>query len=71
MKTEVPLFLIGCIVIVVGIFIVLLSKIPILSRLPVDIIIKRKNFSFYFPLGFCLFGSIILTLVLNLFFGKK
>jgi len=71
MKTEAPLFLIGCIVIVVGIFIVLLSKIPILSLFPGNIMIKRKNFSFYFPLGFCLFASIILTLVLNMFFGKK
>jgi len=71
MKTEATLFLIGCIFIVVGIFIVLLSKIPILSRLPGNILVERRNFVFHFPLGFCIFASIILTLILNLFFARK
>jgi hypothetical protein len=71
MKTEAPLFLIGCIVILVGVFFVISSKIPFLSHLPGNIMIKRKNFSFYFPLGLSLIISIILTLALNLILGKK
>ena len=38
-----------------------------LSRLPGDIAIERKNFSFYAPLGLMLLLSVVLTLLLNLF----
>ncbi|MEJ2567578.1 MAG: DUF2905 domain-containing protein [candidate division WOR-3 bacterium] len=70
MKIETPLLITGCILIVIGILIVLFSKIPSLSRLPGNIIIERKNIVFYFPLGFCLIASVILTLVLNLILNK-
>lgn len=36
-------------------------------HVPGDIVIKRKNVTFYFPLGTCLLISIILSLVLWLF----
>ena len=38
-----------------------------LTRLPGDIVIERKNFVFYAPLGLMLLLSILLTLILNLF----
>jgi hypothetical protein len=38
-----------------------------LGRLPGDIVIKRKNFGFYFPIVSSIVVSLILTLLLNLF----
>ena len=40
-----------------------------LPRLPGDIHIKRENFTFYFPLGWCVVISVALSLVFWLF-GK-
>ncbi len=42
------------------------SGIPFFGKLPGDIIIQRKNFTFYFPLGTSILLSIILTLILYL-----
>jgi hypothetical protein len=38
-----------------------------LGRLPGDIVVKRDNFSFYFPITTSIVLSIILTLVFSLF----
>ena len=38
-----------------------------LGRLPGDIVIRRGNFSFYFPLATSIILSILLTLLLALF----
>ena len=37
------------------------------GRLPGDIIVRRGNFSFYFPLATSIVVSILLTLLLSLF----
>ncbi len=60
------LIIIGAIMVVVGVALWLSPKIPWLGRLPGDIMIKRKTFSFYFPLGTSILVSIILTLILYL-----
>ncbi|MGP8051123.1 MAG: DUF2905 domain-containing protein [Desulfobaccales bacterium] len=57
------LILLGVILVGLGMALLLLPKIPGLGRLPGDIIIKRENFSFYFPLGTCILLSLILSLV--------
>lgn len=61
------LIVIGAILVIVGVVLLLAPKIPWLGRLPGDIVLKRENFSFYFPLGTCILISIILTLILYLF----
>ncbi len=61
------LIIIGAIMVLVGVVLYLSPKIPWLGRLPGDIVIKRQNFTFYFPLGTCILLSIILTLILYLF----
>lgn len=38
-----------------------------LGHLPGDIVVKRENFSFYFPLVTCLVLSIVISLILWLF----
>jgi hypothetical protein len=61
------LIVFGVILVVVGLALLLAPKIPWLGRLPGDIVIKRENFSFYFPLGTSILISIILSLIFWLF----
>lgn len=49
-----------------GLVLVLLGKLPGLGRLPGDIVIQRENLTVYIPLGTMLLVSLVLTLVLNL-----
>ncbi len=57
----------GVLLVIVGLALLLVPKIPGLGRLPGDIVIKRENFTFYFPLGTCILISIILSLIFWLF----
>lgn len=43
------------------------NGIPFLGKLPGDILIQKKNFTFYFPLVTCLLLSLLLTVVFYLF----
>jgi len=60
------LVVVGIILIVLGLAWPLIVKLP-LGRLPGDIVVRRENFSFYFPLASCLLVSIVLSLLLWLF----
>ena len=57
----------GVILVAVGLALLLVPKIPGLGKLPGDIVIKRENFSFYFPLGTCILISLVLSLIFWLF----
>jgi len=63
---KVFLFL-GIILIIIGAIFLLAGKFPFSGRLPGDIVIQRKNFIFYFPLGLSILLSIILTIIFRLF----
>jgi len=54
----------GIAILSAGLILLALNKIPGFGRLPGDIIIKRENFTFYFPL----MTSIIISIMLSLFF---
>jgi len=54
---------------VVGLVLMFGPKIPWLGRLPGDIVIRRENFSFYFPLTTCIIISLVLTLIARFFRG--
>lgn len=54
----------GIIIVVIGGLLLLSGRIPWIGRLPGDIIIERKNFTFYFPIATSILLSIIITLVL-------
>ncbi len=56
------------ILLIIGGAFYLLGKIVGLGHLPGDIFIKRPRFTFYFPLGASIIISIVLTILLNLFF---
>jgi len=57
----------GLFLVLIGLLFLLGAKIPGLGRIPGDIIIRRGNFTFSFPLGTCILLSIILSLVLAFF----
>ncbi len=61
------LIVLGVLLVVVGLTLLLLPRIPGLGRLPGDIVIKRENFTFYFPLATCILISVILSLIFWLF----
>jgi hypothetical protein len=60
----------GIVFVIVGAFLMLSGKIPWLGKLPGDIFVQRKNFTFYFPLATCILISILLTFLFWIF-GKK
>ena len=46
----------------------LFSKIPFMGKMPGDIVIKRENFTFYFPLASSIIISIVLSIILTIIF---
>lgn len=64
------LIVFGVVLALLGGLLLLVGKIPFLGRLPGDIIIRRENWSFYFPLTTSILISILLTL-LFLLFGRR
>lgn len=60
------LIVLGFLIIVFGMILILSDKIPFLGKLPGDIMIKRKNIVFYFPIVTCLLLSLVLTFILYL-----
>jgi hypothetical protein len=64
------LILFGIVLALVGGLLLLLGKIPLLGRLPGDIVIRRETWSFYFPLTTSIVISVVLSLLLSLF-GRR
>ena len=64
------LILFGVVLALLGGLLLVAGKIPFLGRLPGDIVIRRENWSVYFPLTTSILISILLTLLLSLF-GRR
>ena len=64
------LIIVGGIVLVVGLILTLGLRIPYLGKLPGDISIDRGNVHFYFPIVTCLLVSLLLTVLLTVFFRR-
>ncbi len=64
------LILLGAVLMVLGVVFVLAPKIPFLGKLPGDIHLRGKNWSFSFPVVTSIVISIVLTLLLNLFWRR-
>ena len=60
----------GVVFIFIGIVLWGAGKMPWIGRLPGDLLVRKGNFSFYFPLTTCIVISLLATLLLNLF-GRK
>ncbi|MGE5578507.1 MAG: DUF2905 domain-containing protein [Bacillota bacterium] len=57
------LVLVGIVIVALGLLVGLIGRFTRLGRLPGDIVYRRGNFTFYFPLATCLLLSGILTLL--------
>ena len=57
------LIIFGGVIVVAGVLMVLAGKLPWVGRLPGDIVLHRKNFTFYFPLATSILISLLLTLL--------
>ena len=64
------LIVFGVILAAVGGLMLFIGNVPYIGRLPGDIYVQRKNFSFYFPLTTSILLSIVLTLLFS-FFSRR
>jgi len=62
------LILIGVFLILFGLLFTFWDKVPLLGKLPGDIIIQKGDFRFFFPLATSVVISLILTILLNFVF---
>jgi hypothetical protein len=62
------LILFGVLLISVGVGLLLFGKVPFLGKLPGDIHVQKKNFELYFPIATCIIASILLSLLLSVYF---
>ena len=53
----------GLVLIGFGIMLLIFHKVPFLGKLPGDIVIQKKDFTFYFPIATSVLISIILSLI--------
>jgi hypothetical protein len=60
------LLILGIVLVAVGLVLLFAPKLPFLGRLPGDILIKRRSYTFYFPLATSIILSILLSIVLYL-----
>jgi len=64
------LIFLGVLLVLSGILIVYFDRIPYIGRLPGDINYRGENWSFHFPIVTSLLLSLVLTILLNLFFRR-
>jgi len=61
------LIFVGLGIVILGLLLTFSGKIPLIGRLPGDIVFRRGNFTFYFPLATSIVLSLLLTVLLWLF----
>jgi hypothetical protein len=64
------LIIAGIAIVALGVAFLFFDKILFVDKLPGDIAVRRKNFTYYFPLGTSILLSLLLTaifLIINLF----
>jgi hypothetical protein len=62
------LVVLGIAVAVVGLVLMVAPSIPWLGKLPGDVHVRGERFTFYFPIVTCLVVSVVLSVIMNLFF---
>jgi uncharacterized protein HemY len=58
------MIVIGSVLVAVGLVILVFPRLPFVGRLPGDILIKKENYTLYFPLATSIVISIIISLIL-------
>jgi len=61
------LILLGVVIVIVGLLLLFIEKIPFLGKLPGDMSFKWGNSRVYFPIVTCLVISVILSLIFSYF----
>ena len=62
------LLFVGVAIAILGLVLTLGPKIPLLGKLPGDIVFRRGDSAFYLPLATSILVSIVLTVLLNIAF---
>jgi len=58
------MMLMGAVIFALGGLLALSGRVPFVGKLPGDILIQKKNFTFYLPLATSILISVVLTLLL-------
>ena len=61
----------GVVLTVIGVLMLLAPKLPFIGKLPGDFYFKKDGVSIYFPLATSIIVSIVLSILLSLFFRGK
>lgn len=64
------LLVLGAILALVGLLLLGAEKLG-LGKLPGDLVVRRKNTTFYFPIATSILVSLVLTLLLNVLLRRK
>jgi hypothetical protein len=64
------LVLVGGVSLVLGAVLLVADRLPWFGRLPGDIVLHRGPVTFYLPLGTSLVVSVVVTILLNLFWRR-
>jgi hypothetical protein len=64
------LVVLGAIAVLAGVVLMLAPRLPWLGRLPGDIVVQRGPVTLYFPLMTSIVLSVVVTLLLNLFWRR-
>jgi hypothetical protein len=64
------LILVGLVTVAAGVVLLFLPRLPWIGRLPGDILVQRERVTLYFPIATSIVVSIVLTILLNLFFRR-
>ena len=57
----------GALLLVLGLLVTLGARLPGVGRLPGDVVYRKGNFTFYFPIVTCILLSVVITLLLRIF----
>ncbi|NWF71387.1 MAG: DUF2905 domain-containing protein [Chloroflexi bacterium] len=60
------LLITGGLMVLAGVILLLLERFSFPTRLPGDIVIRKKNFTFYFPLATSIVISLLITIIFYL-----
>ncbi len=55
---------VGLVIVLAGIALMFADKIPLIGKLPGDIVIRKKNFTFYFPITTLIVLNLALWLII-------
>ena len=64
------LIVFGLVIVLVGVVLLVADRIPGVGRLPGDLVVRRGPVTFYFPLATSIVLSVLLTILLNLFWRR-